>query len=792
MKVKCSHCGLEFERAAMIKDGNDFFCCNGCQGVFHLLHSENLDSFYEKRAGASLEPVKIYEDEPARFDSKNFYDSFVKTKDGLCYVSLIIEGIHCAACVWLNEKVLEKQEGIVDLNINFTTHKAKISWDDGVIKLSHIIELIRSIGYNAYPYDPFKNEEKAYKERKEYFTKMIFSVFTGMNIMWLALAKYLGYFGIMDDELKNYINIAEFLLATPTIFYSGQIFLRGAYYSLKNFIINMDFLVIFGSIATYVFSIWAAFIEHTDDVYFDSATMIITFVLVGKFLEVRSKKIGVDTLDTLSATIPNEVTLIKGGQGVATAVSDIKIGDVIETKPGEKFIFDAQIISGKSTVNTANINGESIPVDISEGSTVLGGYENISGAVRSRVSKSLQNSTMYSIISLLEEAMGKKSSIETKTNEISKWFSVVILALAIGTFFWWEHFDTIERAIIVSVSVIVVACPCALALATPIANIIGISIASKDKILFKEPDVLEKLAKASVLVLDKTGTITKAKPKVYKNTIVKKFDYAILYSLVSRSNHPISVGVREFLPKSTALEMDVTEEMSMGLVGKHDGKRYYGGNLKFIESKIGAVDLELSDEYSIFIFADVSEVLAVFYLDDEIKEDAKDAIAKIRKMGLRVILASGDKDKNTKKVAKLVGIDEVWTQMMPQDKLDLIEREKRAGNIVVSTGDGINDALMLTGSDISIAMHTGADTAINLSDIVLLNSNLNALKNAILISRRTYKFIKQNLTSSLIYNAITVPVAMAGYLIPLIAAALMSVSSILVVLNSLRIKLIKK
>lgn len=790
MKIACDHCGLEFDRARMIKDNDKFFCCNGCLGVYKLLKNENLEGFYQKKGDVLLEPVKIYDDDALRFDEPLFQEQFVKQKGALKEVSLIIEGIHCAACVWLNEKVLEKESGVVELNINFTTHKARLVFDEQKIKLSKIVEIIRSIGYNAYPYDPRKNEERSYKERKEYYNKMIVAIFAAMNIMWLAIARYLGYFSGMDSDMKLNIHIAEFFLATLTVFYSGQIFFKGAFFGLKNFIVNMDLLVIVGALVTYFFSIWSAFVVF-DEAYFDSATMIIAFILVGKFLEVRSKKIGIDTLDTLSATMPNQVTKVDANKRLVLNVGEIKIGDIIETKMGEKFVFDSEVIFGQSSVNTASITGESMPKDVEIGSKILGGYENIGSLVHSRVLKLAQNSTMSSIVSLLEDSMGKRSKIEQKTNAISKWFSFAILLVAFATFFGWYFYTDLQTAIIVAVSVVVIACPCALALATPIANIMGISIASKHKILFKDPNNIETLAKANVIVLDKTGTITKGKPFVVKNQVLKKFDTQVLSSLVAGSKHPISKGMLEFFPCEDLLNLNVKEESALGLWCEHEGVKYYGGNLKFISSHLKDVSLNLDENYSHFIFANQDEILGVFYLEDEIKENTKSAIKALKKMGLRVILASGDKKETTQKVAKFAQIDEVYSELMPTDKLDIIKVLQEQGNIVVSTGDGINDSLMLSKSDIAIAMHTGADTAISVSDIVLLDSSLNALANSLLISKKTYRLIKQNLALSLIYNAITIPIAIMGFVIPLIAAISMSLSSLIVVANSLRLKKIK-
>ncbi len=787
MSIKCDHCSLEYPEDVMIKDGDNYFCCRGCQGVYHLLKEEHLDSFYRKKGDEKLDPVKNFDDDVDRFDLDGFKEKFITTKDGLNEISLIIEGIHCAACVWLNEKVLEKQDGIIDFNINFTTHKAKIRWDDQLIKLSQIIMLIRSIGYNAYPYDPSANEERAYKERKEYYTKMIIAIFAAMNIMWLALARYLGYFTGIDEQMKYNIHIAELILATPTLFYSGQIFFRGAYFGLKNKIINMDLLVASGALITYLFSIWALFINHSE-AYFDSVTMIITFILVGKFLEVKSKKSAIDTLDTLTATLPVQVTVIENGEKKVKVINDVKENDILEIKAGERIVFDCEVLSGESSIDVSSLTGESIPESVQIGDKILSGSSNIDGFLTAKVLKDYKSSTLYSIISMLEDALSKKPKIEERANKLSEYFSVTILTIAFATFMGWYLYGAgVEKSIIVAVSVIIIACPCALALATPIATVIGIGAAAKKGIIFKGAHHIETMAKADVLILDKTGTVTKGQPAVQEEDLKSEYDKKILNSMLKKTNHPIAKGVEKFLNVKETVEINLKEIKAKGIEATLDCKNYYLGNIGFISEK-GFEGISVKEGYSHLIFAYDGEIKTVFYLEDEIKEGAKEVIEAIKKSGVEVVMATGDNKLIGDKVGKSVGIEKVYSKMLPEDKGNLVEKFRQEGKIVVMTGDGINDTLSLAKADIAIAMHSGADVSIDISDVVLLDSSLESLKDTFKISRRTYSFVKQNLLISLVYNGLTIPIAVAGYVIPLIAAISMSLSSLLVVGNSLRIK----
>ncbi len=796
-KIRCDHCHLEFDKSVMIEDeiGDEkkYFCCKGCQGIYHLLKSEGFDSFYEKLGDNKLTPAQIKEKEDLqKYDLEGFKKKYIKKrKDGFYEIYLIIEGIHCSACVWLNEKVLHQTPGIIEAVINYTNNKAKVVWDPDEIKLSQIIEKIRSIGYNAYPYDPKLQEERAVKQRRDYYGRILVGVFATMNIMWIAVAQYVGFFTGMRGDIKNVLNIAEFVLATPTLFYSGWVYFKGAYYGLKNRFINMDLLVSTGATLAYIYSIYAM-VTRKGEVYFDSVTMIITFVLVGKYLEVLSKKQAVDTLDTLITTAPTEVTVIKEGQKSLIPVENVEIGDIIELKPGEEAVIDGVIISGSALFDESSLTGESEPVLKKEKDRVLSGSICIDSPVRYEATKDFSTSLLSTISALLEESISKKPKIEKLANVVSGYFSVTILTISILTFIgWYFIIGDFEKALIVAISVIVIACPCALGLATPMATLLGISTAAKKGILFKEAALLETMAKSDTLVLDKTGTITKGQPSVVFFEKFDGFKPEILYSLLISSNHPISKGVVRYLKERFQELREVEIEnikniQAKGLEGVFEGKEVLAGNLELLKDK--GIDFSLESENSVLIFAINREVKAVFELRDEIKEEAAYAIGKIKEMGIDVVMLTGDNENAAKKVAKEVGIEKFYAKLLPQDKLFYIEKFHKEGKIVVMAGDGINDSLALSCSDIAIAMGSGADIAVSVSDVVLLEENVKNIYFAYKIARRSFKTVKENLILSVIYNVFAVPLAVLGYVNPLVAALSMSLSSLLVVGNSFRIR----
>ncbi len=796
--IACDHCHLEFDEKVMIKDENSgeikYFCCKGCQGIYHLLRSEGLDSFYEKVGSTKLEPPKELNSDLHKFDLEGFKNKYIIQKDGFNEVNLIIEGIHCSACIWLNEKILHQTQGVVEATINYTNNKAKIIWDEDSIKLSEIINKIRSIGYNAYPYDPKLQEERANKTRRDYYSRLLVAVFTTMNIMWIAIAQYTGYFTGIEKNMKNVLNISEFVLATPTLFYTGWVYFKGSYFALKNKFVNMDVLVATGASLAYIYSIYAM-ITNTGEVYFDSVTMIITFVFVGKYLEVLSKKRAIDTMDNMMGSLPTELTVVKNGEKDIVGIEEIKTGDVVEVKPGDKIVVDGIIVNAEGNFDLSSLTGESEPVFKKSGDEIFSGSVCLDSVIRYKIEKDFKHSMLSTIVTLLEESISKKPAIEKLADKISGYFSFVVLTLAILTFIgWYIGGAGFEKALIISISVIVIACPCALGLATPMAALIGINSASKKGILFKEAEFLETMAKSDTMVLDKTGTITEGKPKVVNAKFLKDFDINLLYSLAESSKHPISKAIVRYLKdKSDDLNeyflKNVKNLEARGLKAEYENIKLFGGNLELIKE----LNIPFSGDFknTVFIFVINDEVVAYFELKDSAKEGAKKAISQIKKMGMDVIMLTGDNEQASKEIAKEVGIKKVYHSLFPKGKAQMIDTLHKQGKRVVMAGDGLNDALALSRSDIAISMGSGADVSVEVSDVVILNDDIKGLAQALKISKKSYTTIKENFAISVLYNSITIPLAISGHVMPFIAALSMSVSSLIVVGNSFRIKRLK-
>ena len=807
IKIECNHCHLSFDEKIMIKENDLNFCCGGCQSVYHILKSENLDSFYEKLGNKTIKaPLQVSNDDLSKFDSENFLNSYTTiTKDGFVQIDLILEGIHCAACVWLNEKVLYDTKGVIEANINFTTNKARVVFNSDILKLSDIIKKIRSIGYNAYAYDSSIADKEASKAKQDYFVRMMVAVVCTMNIMMLSVAKYTGFFTGMSIEVKNMIHLAEFILATPVLFFSGFVFYKGAYFGLKNRIVNMDLLVSSGATMTYVYSLFVLFGAKGES-YFDSVAMIITFVLVGKYLEVIGKKSAIDTLDKIKSTLPLEAIVVKDGKKETKALNLVQVGDLIELKIGEKVPVDGKIISGNASFDESSLTGESIPVYKKTGDNIFSGTVILDSTILFEVVKDFKNSTFSSIVTLLEDSLNSKPKIQTLANKISRRFSLIILSIAFITFLVWYYFgldlgfyfegvNQFERSFITAISVVVIACPCALALATPMASLVGISELAKKSLLFKEAKFIETIANATTVVFDKTGTLTKGELEVSFVEFFNKDEKSmnLLYSLLDSSNHPVSIAVKRYIKENfevsnVSLE-DIKNIEAKGLSARYENIEILGGNEALLKEFDVKINIHLNSKFTQYLFCIDKKIVANFELKDELKDDAKELIEYLKEQNIESIMLTGDNNFVASSIAKELEISNYKANLTPKDKADFIKDLKNSGKTVVMVGDGVNDSVALASSDVAIAMGNSADISMMVSDVVMLNSKLKSLKDAFIISKKTYKHIKQNLAFSLIYNTITIPIAAAGFIIPLFAALSMSLSSLVVVLNSLRIKI---
>ena len=764
------------------KDGH-FFCCTGCEAVFELVQSKGLGDFYERLGKNSLEPVNFKQ-------NLGVFDSFVRpTNEGFSEIHLVIDGIFCAACVWLNEKILIEEQGVIEASVNPLTHKARVVFDERQVSLKRILTLIQSIGYKPSAYDPLKQEQKALSTKREFYSKLVVAIACVMNVMWIAVAKYAGFFSLMDAQTKDILNFAEFVLASPVLFYTGSAFYKNAYFSLKHGQISMDFLVIFGASLAYAYSLWAMF-SRGGEVYFDSVAMIICFVFVGKYLEVLVKKHATDTMDGLNDFLKGEILVFNGKEFAPKDAYAVQVGDIIQLKTGDKILIDGVCVRGEASIDSSSLSGESEPVLVQAGTNINSACVVLDGSVEYRALKPYAESKLSQIIALLE--LSQKPKIQSLVAQIAVYFSRTVLAVALLCFCFWYFVreSGAEFALINAISVLIISCPCAFALATPVSNLIALFQALKLKVLFKSSDKIEDLSKCDYAVFDKTGVLTDFKLKIAHYELKQKANLNELFAFINLSNHPVSASIREFLQEKVRdkkhLEFSAVKEIrAKGISARLKNDEFIGGNAQFLQECGIKMNQKFSDTH--FVFAKNGEILAHFEFESVLRAGASELVSYLKKIKMPIKMLTGDNEKAAQKVASKLGITDFTAFCLPENKMQVITTLSQKHKVLM-VGDGVNDALALQNAAVAVSLKQGADLAAQNSDIILLKNDLSALKQAIELSKKTFIIIKQNLAFSLCYNALTIPLAFVGLINPLVAAASMSLSSVVVILNALRIR----
>ena len=808
----CKHCAGHFEGEAVIDANGNEFCCNGCKNVYAYLKSQGFGEFYSKLKKGEQNLAKPSAKHFDKQSASSMFSKLLRRDENspfICELEVLISGIHCPACIWLNEKALSNLEGVLELNISATTSKARVLFDERKTALEEILNLIIAIGYDPKPFNEVKGANNSLS--REYYARLIVALACSMNIMWVAIALYSGYFEGLSLGAKKILHFAEFVLASPPVFYTASVFYRSALSSLKLRQISMDVNVSLGILSVYFYSVYAM-LSGSKQVYFDSACMLVTFIFAGKFLQTKATQKAAQELENISSLFVEQVMSVKNNSRIPSIsefkpcdVSEVKSGDFVLLRSGERAMIDGVVLSGEASVDNSSINGESVPVGISKDDALLSGALCAEGSVIYKATSSFQGSFLNKLSKLLSNASFARAEIEELANKISSHFGWAILGLCVASFVFWSVANISAwsgaNAFGVAISVLVIACPCALSLATPIATLVAMGTATKRSVVFKDAKVLETLAKCDIIAFDKTGTLSKANLKVLKGQRFLPFDDEALLALASASTHPISKAVASYILEKTctlsSFNQGILENIQniagKGISATYKGVKIAGGSKAFIESMAFVKSLGASladdtqDSSSEYYFMYDGKLVARFFLGDELREGAKASIKELKKMGLKVLMLSGDKQIVASKVASELGIDESHGELNPEQKALLIKELQKSANVVM-VGDGINDILALKSANVGIAMGSGASVSVGVSDVVLLRDELGDLVFALRQAKKTFKVIKENLFISLAYNALSIPLAMAGFIIPLFAAISMSFSSLLVVLNSLRLK----
>ena len=807
----CYHCGLpvpaDVDLSVRVSGESRAMCCYGCQAVAQSIVDNGLEDYYRSRDALPESPREAMPailEQLTLYDHADFQKSFVKSLDEReREASLLLEGITCAACIWLNEKHIGQLSGVTAVDINYTTRRARVRWDESKIKLSDILGAIAAIGYRAYPYDAAKNEAISRKERRDALWRLWVAGFGMMQVMMYAYPVYIAN-GDMAPDIESLMRWASLLLTVPVVFYSSAPFFKNAWRDLRLRRVGMDVPVALGVGAAFTASIWATFVQH-GEVYFDSVTMFVFFLLGGRYLEMTARQKALGVTEALAKLLPAFAQKMANfpvdRSTQQCMVNDLHPGDHVLVRAGDVVPADGRVVEGASCANEALLTGESRPVPKRLGDPVTGGSVNAESPLVVQVEQTGEGTRLSAIISLMERAAAEKPGIVEMADRIASYFVAVLLLIAAAVATGWYFYDP-ARALWITVSVLVVTCPCALSLATPIALTVAAGALAKDGLLVTRGHAIETLARATHFVFDKTGTLTTGKMHLLDVGVFGAQDKAACIALAAAleqsSEHPVASALRVSAGNEFAEANDVLAEPGQGIQGWIAGQCYRIGRpdyaLALSRSTLppAAADwLESGD--TVVVLANNGGCLAVFRIGDEIRPESAALIAELQTLGKKVVLLTGDAAPVAARVAASLGIEDVRAGATPQGKHEQVKAlQAEAGAIVAMVGDGVNDAPVLAQAQVSIAMGGGAQLARTQSDFVLLSENLDHLRHGLRRSIKTLKIIRQNLWWSFAYNFVALPLAISGHVTPWLAGIGMSASSLLVVLNSLRIQRVEK
>ncbi|MBU0752079.1 MAG: heavy metal translocating P-type ATPase [Gammaproteobacteria bacterium] len=807
----CYHCGLPIPPGAdfpvEIEGAPREMCCAGCQAVAQAIVANRLTEYYRHRDALPESPreaIPLELQELGLFDHPEVQKNFVRpVGEHEREAALILEGITCAACVWLNEAHIARQPGVTAVDINYATRRARVRWDERQIRLSQILESIAAIGYRAHPYDAMRSEQLAQKERRTALWRLFVAGFGMMQVMMYAVPVYLAGEGDMTPDIEQLMRWASFVLTLPVVFYSAAPFFVSAWRDLRLRRIGMDVPVALGVGAAFAASTWATLIA-SGEVYFDSVTMFVFFLLSGRYLEMMARQKAVRGIESLARAIPafcNRLPRYPAMDAERILVAEVGVGDTVLVKPGEVIPVDGTVIAGESSADESLLTGESRPVAKLAGATVVGGSVNVTSPLVLRVDKVGESTRLATIQRLMERAAAEKPRMVEMADRIAARFVVALLVLASLTAVIWWNVDA-SRALWVFVAVLVVSCPCALSLATPAALTVATGAMTRHGVLVTRGHAIETLARVTHIVFDKTGTLTEGRPRVTDVLLLGAAGDAdvrlLAAALEAGSEHPIGRALREAaVPPAPTFSVPGVSALrtrtGCGVEGEIGDRKLRVGTFAYVAELHGKPEpMEAgawADEgATVVALGDPDGWLALFRLEDAARSGSVAAITALQEQGLRVSMLSGDSPGAVTKMAAELGIVDARGAMTPEDKHAAIKALQDGGAVVAMVGDGVNDAPVLAQAHVSIAMGGGTELARSQADVVLLSDSPGQLAQGMVMARRTLRVIRQNLAWAFAYNALAIPLAMVGWITPWMAGIGMSASSLLVVTNALRLQ----
>ena len=799
----CFHCGLPLDGTVFpvnIEGVAHGTCCRGCQAVAQTIADNGLGAYYRNRTAAppSAREANLVPAELAVYDLPEVQRSFVQgdAADGdLREAALLIDGVTCAACVWLIEQRLSRLPGVRHALLNYATRRARVRWDSRATSLSKILGAVAALGYAAHPYDRARAEERLRRERSVLLWRLFIAGFGMMQVMMYAVPVYIAE-GAMTADIEQLMRIASLVLTLPVALWSAMPFYSGAWRDLRAGRAGMDVPVSLGIIIAFAASVWATW-TASGEVYFDSVSMFVFLLLGARFLEMEARARAVQTQEQLARRTPATAERLTGdahGTTERVAAAALRAGDLVRVRPGDAIPADGVVVEGYSAADEALLTGESRPVAKRPGDALTGGAVNLDGVLTMRVTRVGEDTVLAGIVRLMDRAQSEKPRIAQAADRVAQWFVAGLLVLTIAAFAVWWQIDS-SRALWIAVAMLVVTCPCALSLATPAALTAATGSAYRAGVLITRGSALETLAQATHFVFDKTGTLTTGRMSLTGMTLLsadtREQCLAYAAALESWSEHPAGRALAHAAPGVHPVATGARTVAGDGVEGDVGGRLLRIGRPQFVAGLHGLPlphEIDFApDAVTVVALGDARGWIALFMLDDVVRHDALAVIRALADTGAQVALLSGDRPQRARHTAAELGIAECRGGATPADKLAYVRELQARGAIVAMVGDGVNDAPVLAQAQVSIAPGGGTPLAQINADIILMGDRLAALVDTARAARQAMRVIRQNLAWAVLYNAVALPLAMAGMVTPLVAAVGMSVSSLAVVLNALRL-----